>query len=295
MRENQRFSDIKKIKKTGDIIEITESTNWGFSQQFPVKKLNDSEYLVLKTGEIKEYNKQTVRTDDLKRLRDTFANIRDTINANVTSKNVHCCRFMTVTYKENMTDTKRLYIDVQSFIRDLRNVYGRFEYITIIEPQGRGAWHLHAILIFDQTAPFMSQSKIESSIWQKGSVKITKLDDIDNLGAYLTAYLGNVPIHDLHSTEWAKYEHIEVKGKKYLKGARLSMYPAKMNIIRKSKNIKKPQVEYTSDFTKINNASKGKMTFEKEYSIQGNNQEIVKTYKKTIYKSAKTTQLLEKV
>ena len=139
MAENQQFSKIKKIKKTGDVIEITEATSWGFGQEFPVQKLSSTEYLVKKTGEIKEYQKQLVRTDDYKRLRDTFSNIRDTINSNVTSNNVHCCKFITLTYKQNMTNTKKLYADFQVFIRDTRNKYGHFEYISIVEPQGRGA------------------------------------------------------------------------------------------------------------------------------------------------------------
>jgi len=176
----------------------------------------------------------------------------------------------------------------------MRNKYGYFDYISIVEPQGRGAWHCHVIVIFESKAPFMNQKTIESDIWRKGSVKATNLTAIDNLGAYLTAYLGNIPIHHVKRSDRGDFEVIDVKGKKYLKGARLSMYPAKMNILRRSKNIKKPQVSYTSDFHEIERCTQGKMTFSKVYSIQSESKEIVKSFKKSYYHACKHIQVLAK-
>lgn len=193
---------------------------------------------------------------------------------------------MTVTYKENMTDQDQLQKDMQDLVRKLRRQYGHFEFINVVEPQGRGAWHSHVFTIFEGKAPFMNQKTIESNLWQKGSVKITKIDAIDNLGAYLTAYLGNIPIEQANDEQRSNFEEIKAQGKKYLKGARLSMYPANFNIIRKSKNIKKPIVRFTSDSEEIENAQQGKMTFTKIYEIQNDSKEIIKTYKKSFYNSS---------
>src|SRR5574344_1588357 len=56
--------------------------------------------------------------------------------------------FVTLTYKENMTDTKRLYRDFKAFFMRLRRAYPFLkEYFVAFEPQERGSWHAHMILL----------------------------------------------------------------------------------------------------------------------------------------------------
>ena len=93
-----------------------------------------------------QYKHGDTRADNQKGVRQTLARIRALINCNVV--NPSFCRWLTFTYAENMTDTKRLYKDWDTF----RKRFGRWcaqngidkpEYIAVVEPQGRGAWHLH--------------------------------------------------------------------------------------------------------------------------------------------------------
>ena len=103
-------------------------------------------------------------------------------------------RWITLTYAENMTDTDRLYFDFKDFNKRFQyyckiNGYSKPEYIVMMEPQGRGAWHCHLLYIWDCKAPYVANKTLRD-LWGHGFVKIKKLDNCDNVGAYLTAYLG---------------------------------------------------------------------------------------------------------
>ena len=123
----------------------------------------------------------------------------------------------------------------------------------MMEPQGRGAWHAHLLYIWqDQKAPYIPNDTFRE-LWGHGFVKIKKLADVDNVGAYLTAYLGDMSLDEYakadprvygRSYKPKKREVIDENGNKvskyFVKGARLNLYPANFNMIRTSKGIKRP-------------------------------------------------------
>lgn len=213
------------------------------------------EFVVLSTGEIKKCKQGKTRRDNRKGLYKTFANARALINTNVTD--VSKVRWCTLTYKENMTDTKRLYEDFKKFNQRFQYYckergYGKAEYIVMMEPQQRGAWHAHLLYIWQHKAPYIS-NKTFSSLWGHGFVKIKKLGNVDNVGAYLTAYLGDMELSEIAEVKKnLEIKHVEVEenGKKVskaiVKGARLDLYPANFNMIRYSAGIKKPVPEMIS-------------------------------------------------
>jgi hypothetical protein len=124
-----------------------------------------------------------------------------------------------------------------------------------MEPQGRGAWHAHLLYIWqDQIAPFVP-NKTFRELWGHGFVKIKKLDNVDNVGAYLTAYVSDIDINDMDNIldangKQCKIVEMEEDGKKtkkaIIKGGRLKMYPANFNMVRYSKGIKKPIISMIS-------------------------------------------------
>lgn len=184
-------NDIVCVKEMGNIIEITYLQHKNIGQT--IKKLNDNEYIVISTGEIKQAQHIESRADNKLQVSQSLKRLRDYINTNVID--INKCKWVTLTYKENMTDTKRLYIDFKNFIKRFKYKYGHIEYIVACEPQFRGAWHMHCIIIFDDIAPFIPNSEI-SKLWRQGFTKTTKLDNIDNIGAYLTAYLGDMELEE---------------------------------------------------------------------------------------------------
>jgi hypothetical protein len=214
------------------------------------------QYVVVSTGEIIDIKHGLTRKDNKRGLYKTFASIRAIINTNVVD--VRNVRWATLTYAENMTDTVKLYEDFNKFIKRFKyncelSGYGKPEYIVIMEPQGRGAWHAHLLLIWDHAAPYISNDKF-AELWGHGFVTIKRLKDVDNVGAYLTAYLGDMEINEAvaapecglcHVVEHVVKEvEVEDHGKKvkkmFLKGARLHLYPAKFHMFRKSRGIKVP-------------------------------------------------------
>jgi hypothetical protein len=179
--------------------------------------------------------------------------LRDLINTNVTTP--ANCRWVTLTYKDNMTDTNKLRYDAGHFHSRCRAKYGRYEYISVAEPQGRGAWHLHMVLIFPHTAPYMANEDVRK-LWGKGFVNVRKLDAVDNVGAYLTAYFGDMSLEQYRAI-YPDAKHLgEVKivevddgnggktPKSIVKGARLVMYPTGMHFYRASRGVKQPEVHY---------------------------------------------------
>lgn len=241
-----------RLKSMGNVSEIMYSDTWG--GKATIKKLDRDTYITLSTGEIGLFNHSENRAESEKSLRNTMRELRDTINANVIETDN--CKFITLTYAENMTDTKILYEDYKKFIKRMRYSFGHFEYISVVEPQGRGAWHCHVIAIFDKKAPYIPWQDIRD-IWGHGSIQVNKIDDVDNVGAYLTAYLCDVELEkakeeniDLSGKELKEIEYTDLQGvkqsKKFVKGARLCLYPPGMQLYRRSKGIKKAEIEYTT-------------------------------------------------
>lgn len=237
--------DLVRVTKMNHIVEVQhmEKMSTGSS----IRRLDKHHYVDIRTGEIREFEKfSDKRSDNFNSLRKTFKNLRYLINNNFAANGNEL--HITLTYKENMTDTKRLYEDFKKFIMRFRysfKSYGSIDYLTVIEPQERGAWHHHLLLRFNDVSDrIYLDSKLVSEIWGHGFIKIRTMDGINNIGAYLSAYLADVELTDSIDLESAGKEVVTkvVDGveKKFIKGGRLHRYPNGMNLYRTSRGIKKP-------------------------------------------------------
>ncbi len=123
-----------------------------------IRRLDKDHYCDTRTGEVFKVKHKDRRSQDPKSVRASMTHLRQIINANtVTPRN---CKWVTLTYSENMTDPERLYIDFKNFMKRFRYIYGECEYIIAIEPQGRGAWHGHALFILRRSPfPLMGEKK----------------------------------------------------------------------------------------------------------------------------------------
>lgn len=242
--------ELVSVKTMGHIIEICHCQKR--KTVASIKLIDKNHYSNIKTGEILECNHIENRSNGKAQISQSLKRLREYLNTNITD--VSKCKWITLTYAENMTDTNRLYTDFKKFIMRFRYKFKsfKFEYIVAMEPQERGAWHCHCVFIFKHSAPFIPNNIIEK-LWSHGFTKTTKLDDIDNIGAYLTAYLGDIEYNaKLHGKEdnYKIKKVIEIdeqnnkKQKKYIKGGRLYLYPPKFNLYRISRGIKKPQKIY---------------------------------------------------
>lgn len=245
-----KYTDMGNIK---EIMYIEKLNIKGID----IKKISKDEYIVISTGEIYEFKHKENRSQNVDALRVTFKKIRQIINYNFRGDPNELA--FTITYKENMTDTKRLYNDFRKFIKRLRYKYPDVEYMSVVEPQGRGAWHCHVLLKFIKHEKIYIPNKEIADTWGHGYVSVKAIKkNVDNLGAYLSAYLGDVELNDktdlselmdvgaLKLNKSINIKEVEVDGKtkRFIKGARLYLYPSGMNIYRCSRGIKEPETTY---------------------------------------------------
>lgn len=247
---------IVTFKTMGNIYEIDYCSKKNYAPT--IQLLDKNHYVDLKTGEVKDCKHIENRSQNKFQVGQSLKRLRDLINTNVTIPDNW--KWITLTYKDNMQDTKRLYADFKRFMTRFRRKFHMFDidYIIACEPQARGAWHIHLLLGFNKIAPFIPNATIEK-LWEQGFTKTTKLDNIDNVGAYLTAYLGDMELNQENITllikngiEVSKNDLKEVneidgiklkEPKSFIKGGRLYLYPPKFNLYRASRGIKKPLVE----------------------------------------------------
>ena len=284
-----------RVKEMGNVTEIMYSDS--YASKCSIKKLDSENYLDLESGEIKQFKKMETRACDTASVRKSLGRLRDYINTNVVD--VDNCKWVTLTYKENMTDTKKLYRDFDNFNRRLRSEVGHYEYIVAREPQARGAWHMHVILIFNNA--FFLDNKIVWKAWSpKGFkcnydyTKTQKLDNVDNVGAYLTAYLGDMDLESalefgllLNGDKVKEVEVSDEAPKRYVKGARLRLYPPKFNIYTCSRGIKKPITYYDIEKNAQKKVSADTLTFEKSIQLKSADSDFSKILSYRYYNKLK--------
>ncbi|HEL1615464.1 TPA: replicative protein [Streptococcus suis] len=207
----------------GDTIEMTTANG---QQEQTIKVIEGKRYVNLETGEIHDMDtSNNTRLDNLKSTKQTMKKLRRLVAHNFTGGINQL--WVTLTYREHVTDSHEVYRDFKSFIRRIRSQFGQIEYIAVIEPQASGRWHLHVLMKNDTTLN-IPNDVLENS-WGKGFTKTKRLKRADKIGNYLIAYLSNLKIGNDNS-----------ENKATVKGARLYMYPKGIRIYRTSRGIKKP-------------------------------------------------------
>lgn len=116
-------------------------------------------------------------------------------------------KFITLTFKENVTDLDIANKEFKKFIQRMKQRFDDFKYLAVIEFQKRGAVHYHMI----SDLPFI-QKGLLYSLWQnrkisrskksnfycigeipsgckQGFVKINNISHVDNVGAYIVKYM----------------------------------------------------------------------------------------------------------
>lgn len=295
-----------RVTKAGPVTEVLSLRN--IPKDTGLRKLDADTYLNTITGEVKEYEHIENRAESTSSIRRTMRQIRLLVNANVTDPKR--ALWVTLTYAENMTDTKRLYSDFKVFWLRLcrfckKQGYGKPEFISVVEPQGRGAWHVHLFLIWEHEAPFIPNNEVMEKLWEHGWTKTKSIKDVDNVGAYFSAYLADIPVDEALELPMSLYgkmkklkreeksfedEDGNIKTKKFIKGGRLALYPRGMCMFRHSRGIKEPTVEWTNPESWEEKKTKeksqlGALTFSSSTTILNDDGEMVNLITKEYYNS----------
>ncbi|MCM1149028.1 MAG: hypothetical protein NC319_02935 [Butyricicoccus sp.] len=291
MKYNNRISDVRPesgdapvtLKICGNVLEICHALSTAGS---PVRKIDAEHGVDVRTGEVIDYKHKETRAENIRAVSQSMKRLRDIINTNLTRPS-HAL-WVTLTYKENMTDTKRLYEEYRRFWCRFgyylkKHSYPHAEYITAVEPQARGAWHLHCLFLFPKKAPFIPNDDI-AKIWGHGFCKTKSLKGIANPGLYLTAYLTDMEFTEALSEHITKGRLAEaevtdengVKQKKaIIKGARLKLYPTGFKLYRCSRGVKRPETYKTTEAEAQKIVGTAPLTFEKTVSITDSNGKVV--------------------
>lgn len=240
--------DTVTVTQSGHIVEIQHMEK--MNTKAHIKKRDADTYIDLGTGEIKEFDKADNKSQSYVSLTKTFKRLRYLINNNFEGKRNEL--HVTLTYAENMTDTKQLYKDMDKFMKRLKYQFRHqttIDYINVIEPQGRGAWHSHCLIRFNDLDTVYVQNQHMRETWGHGWVTVQSLKGVDNIGAYLSAYLADVELteetlpHAVKNQSEITEKEVKGKTKKFVKGGRLHMYPSNMNLYRSSRGIQMPDRE----------------------------------------------------
>jgi hypothetical protein len=230
---------IVNLTRLGSVhAEVVYMTN---EPQPGIRKLNAEEYIVIKSGQIRKFKQNEGKVAE--HLRKVFKTLQHLIKTNFdTEDNEHNALFITLTYAENMQDSKKLYEDFKKFILRLKYEYSEhdLQYIAVAEPQARGAWHMHVLLKSDKPVLYIDNVKL-SKIWGHGFTETERIKGKDP-GKYFAAYFTNLEA-DATGKETDPAFATDSQGKKYKKGARLGFYPKGMNFYRCSRGITRPSKE----------------------------------------------------
>lgn len=235
----------------GHIVEVQHMTSNPTGLK-SITKINKDQYIDIVTGELKEYKHSQNRAQNVAGLKHTFAKIRRLINNNFFGNPNEL--FITLTYAENMTDPKQLYRDFVIFWKRLKRRHPYLEYLVVVEPQARGAWHCHVLVKDPSTKNLYIPNDEISKLWEHGFTSTKRLKS-DDIGSYLTAYLADILVEEYAQIpgvpDRCEFKEVLIpdeNGKKVkktvVKGGRCYLYPPGMNIYRKSKGIQHPSSEY---------------------------------------------------
>lgn len=248
--------DYVKCKLIKNNYELMANRNYKKSRIF-MKKLDKDRYVYIPTGEVKKSNHIKSRQQDLNFVIVSVRKIRELLNHNFQGRKNEKC--ITLTYKDidgiKMKDVKKLYKDVEKFVKNMRYTFqefGRIEYMNVIQPMGRGSWHCHIAMkwVDVEDIGFIENDELIYKMWGHGWTK-TKAINGSSLGNYLSAYLTNLELDEdniqtlidngVDKKDMIIIDKI-VDGKivKFIKGGRLYLYPPGTNMYRKSKGILYP-------------------------------------------------------
>ncbi|OPY00328.1 MAG: hypothetical protein A4E62_02369 [Syntrophorhabdus sp. PtaU1.Bin002] len=176
-----------KFVISGDIIELYsyEKPQYHGKKKKPVER--------------KEHSKEERGDMRRKNYMRTAKTCRRLINANIGRHGAERGKFLTFTFREDIRDFKTANYEWKKFIQRLEYRIGcQLRYVVVPEFQDKtrdGVIHFHAIFFNLPFIPATSQMDTRglgynlADIWGLGFIKINAIDNVDNVGSYVTAYM----------------------------------------------------------------------------------------------------------
>lgn len=236
-------SALVTVTKMNHLVEVQHMDK--MNRTCHIQKIDSDRYIDVETGEIREFNKSENRSQNLNSLRQTFKKLRYLINNNFVGARNEL--FVTLTYRGDLQTNDHLKVgkDYDNFLKRLKRHFKAqttIDAIRVLEPHASGNWHLHVLFRFNELEQVFIPNEELAQLWGNGFVTIQSLEDVDNIGAYVSAYLADIEITEENMILFLgkELDLKEIDGKKYVKGARLPYYKSGVNIFSKTKGIAYP-------------------------------------------------------
>lgn len=165
-----------KVVVSGKQVEVYKYKKLVWRDFEPAERDTQKEPKQLDMFEQEQLKKQRMKFS----INRTKTEIRRLVNSNPQLN-----KFLTLTFAENITDLKIANYIFNQFIKRISYRYPNIEYLAVPEFQKRGAVHYHLLC----NLPFIELDEL-SELWGQGFVKINKIDNMNNVGAYVSKYLG---------------------------------------------------------------------------------------------------------
>jgi len=174
----------KKLVISGDIVEVYDYKGRGY-----IKNLPSDEQKCRQGGRTVErsINYEANRQKSAQRAK---RDLKRLINANHNQYPGCTTKFLTLTFRDHITDIETANKKLEKFIKRLN--YKLFKtkkacvrYVAVPEFTKKGRVHYHLVTF---NVPFVKAAEV-ADIWSHGYIKINRCDDVTNLGAYVSKYL----------------------------------------------------------------------------------------------------------
>lgn len=219
-------AEVIKVFEGNGIVEVESMQKAPFSLNRFVK-LSKTEYLDKETGEIKKYRTSKKREENPNELRKTFKALRRLINCNFCAGNNE--KHITLTYGKLQKNPNEVNRDFRHWWRKIKKHFPSLEYICVTEYQASGSIHLHVLVKDIDNEDLPLDKTLLNETWTQGFSKVTKIKNVSNIGAYLTAHFINLNLNeDIQN---------ENTNKLILKGERLKYYKTNQRIFSTSRGI----------------------------------------------------------
>lgn len=178
---------MKKYVVTGDIIEVYEyeKTKFGLGYKCQFLPCDLTSNLLENIDFEVDFENQLCKIDNFMRMQQIRRNnVRRLVTMNF---NGLYDKFITLTFKENITDFEIANYEFHKFIMRLNKSYmknSKLKYLAVIEFQDRGAIHYHMIC----NLPYVNCEELQKC-WGNGFIYINAIKHVDNIGAYVVKYM----------------------------------------------------------------------------------------------------------
>jgi len=167
-------SYVKKAVISGDIVEVYEYKK-AILQGYDIKEYHGCGRGFQATEEDKHINRK-------KTLQRARRDLRRLINCNIAEYS----KFVTLTFREDVRNIRMANYDFKKFKQRLETRIGhKLQYACVPDFTKEGRIHYHCVFF---NLPYVKNKELRA-IWRNGYVKINKIDNVDNVGAYVCKYM----------------------------------------------------------------------------------------------------------